>query len=559
LYLFALPSGVLVVLVAWPFLRSLRLAMLVFVATSFCQCTSLALLHFTNQDMNGMLGIMPILVLVIFVSGAVHLINYYLETVHRLGSARASAQAVSRAWFPCSLAIVTSSIGVGSLAVSRIEPVRSFGGYTSVSLLVALLVLLTAVPGALGLVRHKASSLEDGSCRKRPRFSMVRSWSLLAVAIRRHHRWVTGACLIAMLAGAGGLFLVRGTMRLTDFFPPSSHIVKDHQWLEEHLGPLLPVEVVIRVDGESPTSVLERLQLVRHVERAIRSMSTPATTVSLATFLPRVHESGGARGVVRRRVAERRLGGQLDELADSTNYLVLADQEQLWRVSARLGSLNADTYESQLAELQEAVHTALGQLPAERTDGVTVTYAGMLPLLADSHPALLRDLYLSFGISLLLIPLVLAFGLRSFRLGLASILPNVFPVVLVFGIMGWLGHSVDVGTMMTAAVGLGIAVDDTVHFLTWFARGGIQRGLPRWRSILVAYRRCGAAMLRTTIICTAGMSMYATSSFAPAARFGWTVCVLMAAALVGDLLFLPALLMGRVGRLLFPCKETDAA
>jgi predicted RND superfamily exporter protein len=555
LYLLGLPSGALVVLVAWPFLRSLRLALLLFAAASFCQCASLALLHFTDQDMNGMLGVMPILVLVVFVSGAVHLINYYLDGVHRLGSAHASARALGRAWFPCSLAIVTSAIGVGSLAVSTIQPVRSFGGFTSISLLMALMVLLTAMPGALGLIRHNTSALDGVRYGGGRRISLSRGWTLLALAVRRHYRYVAGACLAAMLFSVAGLFFVKGSMGLTDFFPPSSRIAKDHYWLEEHLGPLLPVEVVIQVDRQSPTSVLDRVRLVRHVEGAIRSMSPPASALSPATFLPEVRDPGGARGVIRRRVADRRLRAQLDELGAATNQFVQTDTDQLWRISARMESFNGSTYEELLADLQRTVGAALSQLSSEETRGVTVRYTGMLPLLAQSHPALLDDLYLSFGISLLLIPMVLAFGMRSIRLGVASVLPNVFPVLVVFGAFGWLGHSVDVGTMMTAAVGLGIAVDDTVHFLTWFSRGGIERGLPRWRAILAAYRGCGAAMLRTTIICSAGMALYATSSFAPAARFGWTVCVLMLAALVGDLLFLPALLMGRLGRLLFPCDD----
>ena len=182
---------------------------------------------------------------------------------------------------------------------------------------------------------------------------------------------------------------------------------------------------------------------------------------------------------------------------------------------------------------------------------VSVVYAGMLPLLAESHPALIRDLGVSFGASLLLIAVVLMLGLRSVRLGLVSMLPNVFPITVVFGTMGWLGRSIDVGSMMTAAVGLGIAVDGTVHFLTWFTRG-LAEGRSRQASILIAYRRCAGAMLRTTAICGVGLAVYAASSFAPAARFGWIICVLLLAALVGDLLFLPALLCGPLGKVLFP-------
>ena len=114
------------------------------------------------------------------------------------------------------------------------------------------------------------------------------------------------------------------------------------------------------------------------------------------------------------------------------------------------------------------------------------------------------------------------------------------------GGFGWMGRSIDVGSMMTASVGLGIAVDGTVHYLTWFSRG-MKSGLSRQASILNAYRHSAPAMLRTTAICGAGLAVYGLSSFLPAARFGWIVCVLLLAALVGDLLLLPAMLAGRLG------------
>ena len=147
-----------------------------------------------------------------------------------------------------------------------------------------------------------------------------------------------------------------------------------------------------------------------------------------------------------------------------------------------------------------------------------------------------------------MITITLSFGLRSLPLGLLSMLPNIFPIVVVFGIMGWIRPAIDPGTMMTASIGLGIAVDDTVHFLTWFRRGRAEGLLPR-AAVRNAYQHCGKAILRTTIICGAGLAVYGISSFAPAARFGILVSQLLAAAVIGDLVFLPALLSGPLGRL----------
>ena len=106
---------------------------------------------------------------------------------------------------------------------------------------------------------------------------------------------------------------------------------------------------------------------------------------------------------------------------------------------------------------------------------------------------------------------------------------------------------VDIGSMMTASVAMGVAVDDTIHFLTWF-RKGMDQGMERRGALILAYERCAAAMTQTTLIGGLGLSVFAFSSFTPTQRFGTMMLTLLAAALVGDLLFLPALLASPIGK-----------
>jgi len=137
--------------------------------------------------------------------------------------------------------------------------------------------------------------------------------------------------------------------------------------------------------------------------------------------------------------------------------------------------------------------------------------------------------------------------LRSPSAGMLSMAPNLFPVVVIFGLMGWLDILVDVGTMMTASVALGVAVDDTIHFLTWYRRG-LDSGRDRKSAVMLAYERCATAMSQTTLIAGLGLSAFAFSTFTPTQRFGVLMLALLGAALVGDLIFLPAVLSGPFGR-----------
>jgi len=129
---------------------------------------------------------------------------------------------------------------------------------------------------------------------------------------------------------------------------------------------------------------------------------------------------------------------------------------------------------------------------------------------------------------------------------------------LIFGVMGHADILVDIGTMMTASVAMGVAVDDTIHFLTWF-RDGVAAGMPRQQAIIESYRRCAAAMTQTTLIGGLGLAVFAFSTFTPTQYFGTMMLALLAAALVGDLVFLPALLAGPLGGIFCPKPSSQSA
>jgi hypothetical protein len=136
-------------------------------------------------------------------------------------------------------------------------------------------------------------------------------------------------------------------------------------------------------------------------------------------------------------------------------------------------------------------------------------------------------------------------------------IPNVFPAFVVFGAMGWAGFEIEVGSMLTATAALGIAVDDTLHFIAAFGRA-LRAGASRREAVLNAYHRCGAAMIQTSLICGLGLLVFAFSSFAPIARFGWLMGAMLGTALIGDLIILPAVLMSRLGSVFEPARPLQS-
>ncbi len=222
--------------------------------------------------------------------------------------------------------------------------------------------------------------------------------------------------------------------------------------------------------------------------------------------------------------------------------LVSAGSDPMAKQLASGGLLVVNVSDMPLIEATAAVPLLKSSEPRP----IRAVYTGMIPLVYKTQRQLLISLRQSILWATVLIAVVMMLVLHSPTAGLVSMIPNIFPIVIVFGTLGWVGIKVDIGIMMTASVALGVAVDDTIHFLTWFRRG-MQQGMNRMESTMLAYDRCATAMTQTTIIGGLGLAVFATSTFTPTQQFGYLMITMLATALVGDLLLLPALLAGPLG------------
>jgi predicted RND superfamily exporter protein len=181
-------------------------------------------------------------------------------------------------------------------------------------------------------------------------------------------------------------------------------------------------------------------------------------------------------------------------------------------------------------------------------------YTGIVPIVYKAQRSLLQSLISSSLWSFLTITPLMMLVSRSFTGGMVAMLPNVLPVVMVFGGMGWLGIDVDVGSMMTASIALGVAVDDTIHYLNWF-REELDRTGDRKTAILAAYKHCATPTFQAAIISGIGLSVFALSTFTPTQRFGILMLTILWMGVIAELIFFPAILAGPLGSVFKPRKK----
>ena len=228
------------------------------------------------------------------------------------------------------------------------------------------------------------------------------------------------------------------------------------------------------------------------------------------------------------------------------HYLHESADRQAWRVTAFVSALERIDYAQMLAAIRYRLAAqGLGDQPDA---GVSVHLTGVMPLVHEVQRALMNDLFLSFLSAFGIIFVVMTIVQAGIATAIVSMIPNFFPMVLMFGLLGWIGTPLDIGTVMTASIALGIAVDDVIHFLTFYNRA-LARGLSREEAVHATYQQCGFAMFVSSMVCGLGPLVFVLSDFLPTARFAWMMLLLLTVAVLGDLVLLPALVVGPLGKL----------
>ncbi len=580
---FSLPSTILSTLLCWFCLRSLWFTAAVVLVASVGQGVSLAAIHYCGIEMNAVLIVLPPLVFVLTISAGIHLVRYYLEEIWADNRGMAVREALAKSWRPSVLAALTTAIGLASLWVSRIEPIRQFGLLGAIIVPSMTLLLFLLLPGVMAYwpprrkpvaagrtdpaARHPHQDANPSLPITRLPESIVRPqsplssesglWPPLARAIERQHRLIIVAAIVLLTCGFWGLTRLSSSLNVVSLLADETRTIQDYRWFRDQIGPLVTVEAVLRFDPSCPLSPLERLALVTEVHAEMLRDDQIDVAISPATFLPPPPRGRGIRDIARRKVFQKRLADSHD-LLESGGYFRSTEQGQLWRISGRVaGQVNTD-YGVLLAGLSDRLDRVARESSAN--DSIELRYTGLTPLIFEIQRALLSDLFNSFLTAIVLVGGVMIVTTRGIARGLMTMIPNIFPTVVLFGAMGWLQRPVDIGSVMTACVALGIAVDGTFHFLASYLRKR-RAGLLETDAVGRTLQNCGLALLQTTLICSAGMLVFLTSGFLPARHFAWMLIILLVVAAVGDLIVLPALLLSRMGRRRFqtPIGPSDDA
>ncbi len=528
------PTMILIIIaVAYGIFRRVTLTLLPLAVVGIAVLWAYALMSIAKWPMTMITIILIPLILAVGVAHSIHIIAQYRVYLQQgLQYVAAVKNSIVRLLKPCFFTSITTVFGLLSLLVSDLGPVQEFAITAAVGVFAAFVISITFLPLMLLMMRPEDSreaSLAGGAV----------SWLLN----RLHHFGSAHARRTVLLAMATGCLFIWLSYRVDSGLDPMSWIRHDDpirvdtERIDQTFGGALSLEFLV----SSPEGKLSDPAVLRRMDQ-FQSWVVADTTVGNATSLAglvkeaaRVARDEGSSGYALPR-SKVVTNGLLDglERAGELRPWVTPDFTTA-RIAARIPLSSAQDIVNEIPAIQEHIDEVFAD------SGVTVQMTGHAVLSGHMQTHMIDSQLHSFGVALLVVSLIMIVLLRSVVLGLLAMVPNLLPIVIGLGAMTLLGIALNPATVMIAAVALGIVVDDTVHLMTAFERELRSTGeIPG--AIKSTLLDVGRPVVVTTVLLAAGFSMLILGSFLPTRQTGGLIALIAVAALITDLVFLPAMM-----------------
>ena len=555
LKLFPLVTVLLVFAVLFWIFRSIGGVLIPHMVIGLSLCWTFGLFFLLGRPVTLVSVMLPSLLTVIAMSVVIHQLTHHLEET---GAGHDRREAVRRTVTvigpPCLLTSLTTMIGFASLGVADLRPVRDFGFFAAFGVLAAFLVAFLVVPPLLLYARpgqRLRQLFEEGP--------LTRLLVRVARATAARPRAVALAGLGVAILAAAGIPSLKVETNVNRFLDPDSPARQDLDFFERHLAGTSIIDVVLEGQRDGAIKDSRVLSAMAELQNWLETDPRVHKTLSAADYLRSLNRALNSDDPAEDRVpvepdAAAQLFLLLEGAGDGELLARLVDDEyRTARLFCRVPMLPTSEQLDLLGKLEARVEALFPEeLVETRVTGGVALYARTVDRLVTSQ-------LLSFGVAFGLIALLLVVLFRSLRSGLIAMIPNLFPIVITLGAMGWFDISLNMATTMIASVSLGIAVDDTIHYLM---RVRVERrGSPAWEPALErATRFTGRALVSTTLVIAGGFWILLFSSFQVTRYFGILAGLAVISALAADLVLTPAcLLVFRPGLGLKRDTEEDRA
>ena len=535
----ALALGV-TALIFFFFFRSFRATFITLIVVSIGVVWAFGFIGLFRYEITVLMALIPPLIIVIGVPNAIFLINKYQQEVKKHGNQAKSLQRViSKIGNATLMTNVTTASGFATFIFTKSQLLREFGTIASINILAIFVLALLIIPimySFLPLPKEKhLKHLE------RKWIDAIVTW--MESIVRNHRLAVYATTIVLIIVSMIGVYMIKISGSLIEDMPKGKQFFKDIVFFEEEFGGIMPLEIIIDTKVEKGVMKLSTLQRMNKLDETIDEipqLSKSISVLNIVKYSKQAFYSGKPEYYQLPNNQEKNWILSYTKNATSNTDLLNNFVDSTGRY-ARMTTFMKDIGTDKMEIIEDRLLQKIDKEFPKEDFNVSMTGGALVFLKGTTF--LINNLVISLSLAILLIAIFMAFLFRSFRMIIISLIPNIFPLLITAGLMGYLGVPIKPSTILVFSIAFGISVDDTIHFLAKYRQELIANNWRIKQSVYAALRETGVSMFYTSIVLFFGFLVFTVSSFGGTIALGGLVSITLLFAMVSNLLLLPSLLL----------------
>lgn len=537
---FLIAAIIITSLIFFFFFRSYRATFISMCVVVIGVMWTFGILGFLEYEITVLTALIPPLIIVIGVPNCIFLINKYQHEFNKHGNKAKSLQRViTKVGNATLMTNTTTASGFATFIITQSKLLTEFGTVASLSIMAIFSLCLLIIPIVYSYMpMPNEKHLEHLNKRW---INTLGDW--IETTVKQKNIAIYIISVLLLVVSIIGIYQIKTSGSLLEDMPKNAEFYQDIQFYEAEFNGIMPLEILIntkRKKGVLKPVNLKKMSALEDLIVEIPELSKPISIVSLVKYSKQAFYNGNPKYYQLPTTQEN--GFILSYAKNSSNDLdLLHNYVDSTGQYARITTFIKDDGMDQMDQIEDRLNKEITKLFDE--DRYEVSLTGKAFLFQKGTNFLIKNLILSLTLAILLISLFMAYLFRSFRMIVISLTPNLLPLLITAGAMGFLGVPIKPSTILVFSIAFGISVDDTIHFLAKYRQELIACRWSVKKSVFAALRETGISMFYTSIVLFFGFSVFTTSNFGGTVAMGALVSGTLLLAMMANLLLLPVLLL----------------
>ena len=540
--LFVLTALFVTSFIFFMFFKSIRATLISVLVVLIGVSWALGTLGFLGFEITVLTALIPPLIIVIGIPNCIFLINKYQQEVNEHGDqSKSLEQVIIRIGNASLMTNLTTACGFSTFILTESKLLKEFGIIASINIIGIYLISITTIPILYSFMR-----VPNKKHLQHLKNKTIQKFIKILEQIVKHKKINTyTTSLVLIILSIIGIYQINISGSMLDDMPKKQDFFKDIVFFDEQFNGIVPLQIIVdtkRKDGVIKLSTLKRLEKIENVIKKIPELSDPNSVTQIVKFAKQAYYNGNPNYFSLPSSQENRFimsyfkNYKPESAKNFTSNFV--DKENK---IARITTFMKDISTIRIEEIEKELTREINEIfPKDRYN---VNLTGKSLIFLKGTKFLVKNLVISLALAILLISLFMAYMFRSFKMIIISLIPNIVPLLITAGMMGFAGIPLKPSTILVFSIAFGISVDNTIHFLAKYRQELFDSNWKIQPSVYRALRERGVSMFYSSVVLFFGFSVFMISDFGGTVALGGLVSLTLLVAMLSNLILLPSLLI----------------